>query len=284
MCIAILNNGKMLPKQKMLNCWTNNDDGAGILYIQDGLLVVEKFSNADYINTTNNFNKFFSRYQEIKKSISGDSPMLLHFRIATHGFTDEYLHPFMVSDSLGLIHNGIIQGFGSKDMSDTAQFTQLLSTIPMSTCDVLDVAFIMESIYAFIGTHNKLIFLDSSGDFRIFNEKQGAWIGDNWFSNDSHTDITVRYYGSTAVYAGANAYKVDYDYDGIDDWNASFLGKAYASEIAAPTKGKYACYMCDNEVHVNYDAECVDCGVYLEDAVDEIVSLYDSQTKLNEDV
>jgi hypothetical protein len=77
---------------------------------------------------------------------------------------------------------------------------------------------------------------------------------------------------------------VDYDYDGIDDWNASFLGKAYASEIAAPTKGKYACYMCDNEVHVNYDAECVDCGVYLEDAVDEIVSLYDSQTKLNEDV
>jgi hypothetical protein len=85
MCIAILNNGKMLPKQKMLNCWTNNDDGAGILYIQDGLLVVEKFSNADYINTTNNFNKFFSRYQEIKKSISGDSPMLLHFRIATHG-------------------------------------------------------------------------------------------------------------------------------------------------------------------------------------------------------
>jgi len=172
MCIAILNNGKMLPKKKLQNCWNNNDDGAGILYIQDGKLQVEKFSNAVAVNSTQNFDKFFKRYTDIKSSASGFMPMLLHFRIATHGFSDDYLHPFLVSDDLGLVHNGVISGFGSKELSDTAEFTQLLGTMPgMTNCDMLDIAFIEDAIYTFIGASNKLIFLDATGEYRILTRK-----------------------------------------------------------------------------------------------------------------
>jgi hypothetical protein len=287
MCIAILNNGKMLPKKKLQNCWNNNDDGAGILYIQDGKLQVEKFSNAVAVNSTQNFDKFFKRYTDIKSSASGFMPMLLHFRIATHGFSDDYLHPFLVSDDLGLIHNGVIPGFGSKELSDTAEFTQLLGTMPgMTNCEMLDIAFIEDAIYTFIGASNKLIFLDATGEYRIFNEKAGQWIGDNWFSNDSHTK-EVRYYGSTAVY-GKGTYDWDWGYPYEKDLTSSYTKKddgEYHSNLPAPTEGKYGCPTCDKEVHVNYDSECIHCWTYLEDAVDEVIELWDGYdtTKLNDD-
>ena len=193
MCIAILNNGKSISKSKLKTCWDNNDDGAGMLYIQDGVLVAEKFPN-EGLQNDDNFAKFYERYNAVKSSESGDLPMLVHFRIATHGTTPEYLHPFFVSDTLGLIHNGIIHGFGSAEFSDTAEFTNLLSKLPgVTSCDILDNPFVNDAIHMYLETSNKLVFLDNTGEYRIFNEQMGEWIGDNWFSNDSHTK-RVRYY------------------------------------------------------------------------------------------
>ena len=83
----------MLPKKKLQNCWNNNDDGAGMLYIEDGQLQVEKFPNIG----GDSFTQFYDRYTTVKTSPSGNLPMLLHFRIATHGMSDEYLHPFLVT-------------------------------------------------------------------------------------------------------------------------------------------------------------------------------------------
>lgn len=297
MCIAILNGGKQLPKKKLQNCWNNNDDGAGMLYLSDGVLVAEKFGNDSLVNSSKNFDKFYQRYVDIKSGM-GDVPMLLHFRIATHGFTDEFLHPFFVSPDLGLIHNGVITGFGSKDKSDTAEFTELLSSMPgMTTCEMLDIPFVEDAIYMYLGVSNKLVFLDSTGDFRIFNEDKGQWIGENWFSNDSHSKA-VRYYGSTAVYKDA------YDDYGLDAWTGgwdggnkqqsvwpskytdSFIkgGKdgMYHSNLQA-TEKLYHCPQCKDAVAVNYDAECTECYCYLPDAVNDVMELwekydYDSDT------
>lgn len=61
MCIAILNAGKRIQKDKLSNCWKNNDDGAGILYVADGALVAEKFPNVSLLDSDINFEKFYDR-------------------------------------------------------------------------------------------------------------------------------------------------------------------------------------------------------------------------------
>jgi len=285
MCIAIMNAGKMLPKKKLSNCWTYNDDGAGMLFIQDGKLVAEKFANKG----GDSFDKFYQRYTEVKTSVSGEQPMLLHFRIATHGMSEEYLHPFFVTSELGLVHNGVIRGFGSQDKSDTAEFTELLSTIPNVGMEMLDNLFIEDAIYEYLGGTNKLIFLDNEGEYRIFGEKMGEWIGDNWFSNDSHTKA-IRYYGSTAVASGSTfSYDWDDAYDNEEElkaYNESFFNtddiesieefEEIAWDEKAPLHGTYDCNVCEtHDTDVNYNAECMKCGAYLLDAVDEVMELWE---------
>jgi len=291
MCIAILNNGKQLPKKKLQNCWNNNDDGAGMLYLSDGVLVAEKFGNPSPVNSSQNFDKFYKRYVDIKSTMhdtQGDVPILLHFRIATHGLTDEYLHPFFVSPDLGLIHNGVIGGFGNKDKSDTAEFTELLSSMPgMTSCEILDIPFVEDAIYMYLGLSNKLVFLDSKGEFRIFNENQGQWIGENWFSNDSHSRA-VRYYGSTAVYKDMA--------DEFDSWTGGWDGGNKKSEAMTPkytdsfvkggkdgmyhsnlqaTEKLYHCPQCEEAVAVNYDAECSECYCYIPESINDVMKLWD---------
>ena len=282
MCIAIMNAGKMLPKKKLQNCWNYNDDGAGILFIKNGMLFAEKFPNTG----GDSFDKFLDRYVSLKTSDAGDLPMLLHFRIATHGMSDEYLHPFPVTPTLGLVHNGVISGFGTKDKSDTAEFAELLGTIPNIDMDMLDNPFIEDAIYTYLGGTNKVVFLDNTGEYRIFGETLGEWIGDNWFSNDSHTKA-IRYYGSTAVKPG-QTYGYDW-YDEMEDYNASFGVSTVAEleevshDMEAPVQGTYDCPVCDSEdVNVNMNAECMNCGAYLLDAVDEVYTMWDTLDNLED--
>ena len=43
MCIAILNPSDVtLEKSVLKNCWSNNKDGAGMLYLVDGVLTIHK--------------------------------------------------------------------------------------------------------------------------------------------------------------------------------------------------------------------------------------------------
>jgi len=281
MCIAIMNHGKLLSKKKLQNCWNNNDDGAGMLFIKDGQLQIEKFPNKG----KDSFTKFNDRYIDVKTSQTEDTPILLHFRIATHGMSDEYLHPFAVTNDLALIHNGVISGFGTRDKSDTSEFADLLGTMPGMSIDMLDIPFVEESIYEFLGGTNKVVFMDNTGEYRIFNEGLGHWIGDNWFSNDSH-EKSVRYYGSTAV-TSSSKYMYDWDLDEeeiaeLKAWNNSF-GVDYDQDLEdmafdkkAPTQGTYDCSACGaHDTDVNFNAECMKCGAYILDAVDEVYEIWD---------
>lgn len=256
MCIAILNKGKMLSYDTLQNCWNNNDDGAGMLYLSNGNLIAEKFPNENLMKSQERFDEFYQRYCDTFSQY-GNAPMLLHFRIATHGKTPEYLHPFMVSDHVGLIHNGVIPGFGSEKFSDTSEFADMLSTITFPNVGTLDNWFISEAIQKFIGATNKLVFLDSYGEFRIFNEKLGEWVDGSWFSNDSHRNA-VRYHGSVA--------ETDMDY-----------GFMYPDYEVAPTANKYYCPCCKENVDVSYNAECVECYTYIDAAVGECLTLMDSE-------
>ena len=44
MCILVIKpKGKEMPSKKILrNCWENNPDGAGMMYVKDGHVVIDK--------------------------------------------------------------------------------------------------------------------------------------------------------------------------------------------------------------------------------------------------
>lgn len=286
MCIAILNNGKKLTRNEMSNCWVSNDDGAGMLFIKDGYLQVIKQPNTDGFNNAGAaFDRFYKDYEEVyAESRRFGYPILIHFRIATHGLDPEYLHPFLVSDSVGLIHNGIIYGYGTREVSDTAEFTAELATLPSDmtqNVEFLDVPFVHNSIYDKLEESNKVIFMDDRGEYRIFNEQLGHWVGNNWFSNDAYKTRTT-YFGSTA---GANYPKYKprtqsyYDKWAAEDFYNSPYGTAVATSVdeydsskAFITDKKYDCFVCATDVYVNEDACCTGCGSYIIESESDVVN------------
>lgn len=230
MCIAILNTKKAgrLPKQQIKNSWDNNDMGSGIMWNKDGKLNV--FKSYDYED-------YLDKYNEIRDDKSVGN-IVLHFRIATSGYNGEHnLHPFLVNDGLGFVHNGVIKGLGNKSFSDTYEFNDMLKKFKHNflSCDMTKY-FISE----YIG-YSKLIFLDNKDNYTIINEELGKWSSGNWYSNDSYKQVNdYKYYGNQKVYnktddkvepkgsdyKGWYDYKVDYDdYDDcpiheneIDEW------------------------------------------------------------------
>lgn len=178
MCIAILNTkiGGRLPKNYIKNSWDNNNMGGGLLWNREGQLLTYK---------TYNYKQYLTKYNKLRNDNKVDS-IVLHFRIATSGKDgEENLHPFLVNKNLGFVHNGVISGLGNLKHSDTYQFNDILKGF---THDFLECSTTKAFINNYIGSGNKLLFLDNKGKHTIINEKAGHWdeSNGNWFSNSSY--------------------------------------------------------------------------------------------------
>ena len=174
MCIAILNIKSKLSKATLDNSFENNNQGAGLLYVKDRILTTFKtYDKKDLIK----------KYYEVRKEIS--TPIVLHFRIATSGYSKDNLHPFLVNESLGFVHNGVIYGLGNKDFSDTYQFNEMCKKLPLG---FIYNDGIKELISSFIGS-DKMVFLESSNRWTIINEANGHWFEGNWYSNSSYKQV-----------------------------------------------------------------------------------------------
>lgn len=189
MCIAILNTKKAgrLPKSHIKNSWDNNDMGAGLLWNENNKLSVFK---------TYDYDEYISKYNELRDN-SNIGNIVLHFRIATSGYKGEHnLHPFLVSDTLGFVHNGVIKGLGNKQFSDTYEFNDMLKKFKHNflACDMSKYL-----ISEYIG-YSKLLFLDADDKYTIINEELGKWADGNWYSNDSYKQYNdYSYYGNVKV-------------------------------------------------------------------------------------
>ena len=212
MCIAILNTKKAgrLPKNQIKNSWDNNDMGAGLLWNKDGKLNV--FKSYDY-------DDYIDKYNALRDDNSINS-IVLHFRIATSGYNGEHnLHPFLVDDNVGFVHNGVISGLGNKTFSDTYEFNDMLKKYKH---DFLSCEMSKFFISEYIG-YSKLIFLDNKDKHTIINEELGKWTDGNWYSNDSYKEYkSFVYYGNQKVaktdVASSKTYPhYDYSKDAWDD-------------------------------------------------------------------
>jgi hypothetical protein len=174
MCIAIYKpEGFELTEDSLINCWNANSDGAGFMYPEDGKI---------------NIIKGLMTYDEFRAAYDPHSErqLALHFRIATHGgVTKENTHPFQVSDTLGMIHNGIISKVDcdiDKSMSDTWHFTERYLKPMEYLWKAPEFKDLAESFIGF----SKIVLLNGEGEHEIYNEAKGHWNSGVWFSNNSY--------------------------------------------------------------------------------------------------
>jgi len=178
------------------NGFEANDDSWGFAAVVDGAIVT-RCGIGDF----NEFREAFEPY--------ADRQAIIHFRWATHGKTDTgNCHPFMVSNDLAVIHNGIIsiKCDVNTDRSDTWHFNELVLK-PMHARDP-DFFLRGEVIYSQELAHSgsKFVFLRADGDYEIWNESSGKWaIDGHWYSNDSHEGRTYRSIGYGAASSTASA-------------------------------------------------------------------------------
>jgi hypothetical protein len=258
MCIAILNTKQTtLKKQLLRNCWENNGDGAGILYINND-------NKLEFFKEMNNFDTFYDKYIDVRKKY-GKRNMVLHFRISTHGKVNTTnCHPFLVNDSLGFVHNGMIYDVPtSTEFSDTYMFNETVLKNFKEGFEHNET--IMEMLEVFIGSGSKLVFLNDDDDYFIVNEKAGHWNLGCWFSNSSYKQVN-----DWVDFGGIKKKKIQANtkaYDTPLSWSAWDMdGREYTSQV-----GSRFCECCDTVLRTDEEIDGGICEWCVED------SMYDQE-------
>ena len=127
MCVIIYKPKHIsISKKTLKKAFNHNSDGAGFSYFD---------SNLQKIKISKGFMSFHAFYEAFK-TLPIDLEILIHFRLATHGqVLQHFTHPFIVdkkfhafkekhTDNLVFYHNGILNEFGHKNFSDSADYAQ----------------------------------------------------------------------------------------------------------------------------------------------------------------
>ena len=175
------------------NCMTQNPDGAGIAWPT---------------NNGGQFIKGLDDYEDmltVFKSAPRDVPVVVHFRIGTHGLIDKLnTHPFVISgsgrdaDKLAgtgaclMVHNGIIHQMPySKVKSDTRLLADRLLKLPKEVKSTAKI----DIVNAMVGG-GKYTFISKSGVKYVGKFEKPTGVEDWLFSNNSYRDrvpIPARY-------------------------------------------------------------------------------------------
>jgi hypothetical protein len=208
MCIAIFNpsDAPDLTRETVNVCRANNPDGMGLMYAHDGRIHI--------VRQLRRRSRFYRRYMQAR-ALGVD--VVLHFRIATHGWVDlSNTHPVQVNERLAFVHNGILSQFTPTlrdDISDSRLFAyKCISQLPDNWLKQVRVRKAIERMT--LGS--RLVFLDNRGRSTILHERGGEWKEGSWFSNGSHDpnywDTQYDYADNWQPLKGATEIHVNYDY------------------------------------------------------------------------
>ena len=188
MCIiASVPAGMNIEQKKLDTMWKHNSDGGGIAWIENGK--VKTFKSMK-------LKPFKKKFKEVQK-LHGNSDIMIHMRIATHGSVCmDNNHPFNVDTQTVFAHNGILpRSFhppSKRDISDTRYFNETFLQYQKLTA--LDDNRYLSHLGDIINGGNKLVILSSNPklhkDSYIVNEQSGEWVDGVWFSNDSHEEYS----------------------------------------------------------------------------------------------
>ena len=243
--------GVEMPAQTYIdNMWNRNSDGAGIMYAVDGKVHIEK-GFMDYEDFKDKLEELALKY-DLKKL-----PLVMHFRITTHGGTKpENCHPFPISDSAGILsklrqttdigvaHNGIINITPRKGISDTMEYIiSQLAPLKKAVPKFYENKHLIQMISNAIDS--KMAFLTDKGDIYTI----GSFEEDNgiMYSNTSYkygwSYGNYKYSSSTAL--------TSYDWEVMDSGDTIFYRRVMwldDGEYIKDDKGEFWCgdYAIDN--------------------------------------
>lgn len=178
--------GIKLDEKYWAECFRMNGHGAGLTYVEDNKLIVDK-----------GYFKFEPLYKEIAKH--EEKEMIVHFRIASAGsIQSENCHPFFIQGnnfkhmSFSVSHNGTLSWRSTKEASDTRCFVDdiLGPQLDMHPW-FLDHLAGLTLLERFCGARNKLAIMryDSKkmeSKVYIINPEAGVRDMGCWFSNTSY--------------------------------------------------------------------------------------------------
>lgn len=204
MCIiAIKTKESDFPTQEHLkNCFNNNSDGAGFMYVNEGQVVIEKGFMT--------LSSFLTRLAELRvehDDFKGHN-FVMHFRIGTQGKNDEHTcHPFPISSKdkllrkthlvtdIGVVHNGIISDYSyyHRDashpeylLSDTQLFIKkCVNAFKSVNASFYKSPLVMEYLDSIC--KGKLCFLDKHDEIYTlgdFEEENGVLYSNRTFAYD----------------------------------------------------------------------------------------------------
>ena len=258
MCIIVAKNkGVALPTKKTLEqCFERNKDGAGIMYVKDNKVIIEKGLMT--------FQEFYQKLRSIKKMFGGNltnKAIVFHFRIGTHGENDKATtHPFPISNNfndlratyfetdIAMAHNGIINAYNYDSiLSDTQTFIRdYVSVFKDLKKNFYKNNKVMEIISNEANiSSNKLCFLDNKENIYWYGNK----VVDNGviYSNETYKPYTYKSYRNYS-------YNYDYDY-----W---YGYSSYSNSYYSKSKNKVKSYTLDDFIKNKIKYELLDVGDY----------------------
>ena len=203
MCIIVAKKKEVeLPSMETLEtCFKHNSDGAGLMYVDDGQVIIDKgFMTFEIFKS--HFEKLCKKYNNFK-----NKALVVHFRIGTSGTnTKENTHPYCISDDyrdlhktkvrtpLGMAHNGIINQYtpieNVHNTNDTQEFImKYLTPLYKNYRTFYTNEYIMDGLSDI--TNSKLVFLNGNEDLYFV----GDFIEDNgvMYSNSTYKPYTYKY-------------------------------------------------------------------------------------------
>lgn len=239
MCVAIVKPANVdFPKELFEMAWRKNPHGGGYMYAADGKVIVRKgFMNLDEMMVD----------YEANKPFFGDSPVVLHFRIRTHGpVAPEQTHPHVINDRLAYVHNGTIsiQIPTASTNSDTMEFNdRVLKRLPEGFIRNPEI---MELIRGYVDP-SRLVFLDAEKNIVIVNEESGHVDPQGrWHSNQGALAAVDPRWQTESFYEIVSS-RCDPD---ISKWKglSKKARKALQKEERKKGKGPTRCKTCDREL------------------------------------
>lgn len=203
MCIIIAKDKKSkLPTMETLEtCFNHNSDGAGLMYVDKGKVVIDK-GFMTFNDLKKHLEVLYKKYNNFK-----NKSLVIHCRIGTSGTnTKENTHPYCISDDfkelhktkvlcdLGMVHNGIITDYTPLDnvnnTNDTQEFImKYISPIYKHYKDFYKNEYILSGLKDI--TNSRLVFLDTNDDLYYvgeFEEENGIK-----YSNSTYKPYTFKY-------------------------------------------------------------------------------------------
>lgn len=277
MCIIVAKEkGQKLPSKDILKtCFERNNDGAGLMYVQDNKVVIDK----GYMT----FKSFYKRIKKLQKRFNSDltdKALVFHFRIGTSGENDKATtHPFPISSNsedlkktyfktdLGIVHNGIISGYVYGNLSDTQNFVK----------DFLEPLKELNKNFYKNGKILNIIDKELGGKLAILDTKEtityiGSFETENGVKYSNSTYKTSGYTYSSDTFTTYN-YPSYSGYDYYNDYNDYNTTDTYTLDEFIKNNIKYEILKSGDFVeYSNYIKEVLNDRQYI---VDEFYNLYE---------